>query len=83
MKPFVLALFLALLLSASGCMSYPRGEIGFWDQQVGVTAWGFTMATPYGPFNIGYLQWQRNLEENLKPAKPSDAGKLLGGGLRP
>jgi hypothetical protein len=51
-------------------MSYSRDQIGFWDQQVAFTGWGFTMATPYGPFNLGYLQWQRNLEKNLIPDKP-------------
>src|SRR5678809_55876 len=35
----------------------------FWTQKVLITGWGFTMATPYGPFNIGYLQWQRNIDQ--------------------
>jgi hypothetical protein len=46
-------------------------NIGFWDQKVIVTAWGFTMITAYGPFNIGYLQWQRNIEQPKDPAEPS------------
>lgn len=66
-----IALRLAFWMSLSGCNAYDRTQIGFWDQRVAFTGWGFTMATEFGPFNIGYLQWNRNVEP-LKPASPSD-----------
>jgi hypothetical protein len=62
-------LVLLVLCSTFGC-SYPRSEIGFWDQEVTFTAYGITWATAYGPFNLGYIQWQRNLDKNLTPDKP-------------
>jgi len=59
-------LLLAALLG--GC----AGATGksFWDQEVIMTAWGITWATPYGPLNLGYISWQRNPEVPMKPARP-------------
>ena len=68
----IIAACLLLFLSLNGCISYPRSEIGFWQQHVEATAWGFTMVTPYGPFNFGYLSWNRNVKDAADPAKPSD-----------
>ena len=67
---------LAFLLSLEwGCAGLTPGEYqDFWDQRVAITAWGFTMATMYGPFNIGYLNWQRNLE---KPGPVSQPGEVI------
>jgi hypothetical protein len=75
-RDVIIGAFLIAVFACVGCAShYSRDQIGFWDQEVTFTGWGFTMATPYGPFNFGYLQWQRNIEKNLTPAKPSDALK--------
>lgn len=49
----------------------------FWTQKVLITGWGFTMATPYGPFNIGYLQWQRNIDPPKTPAEPASVSGLI------
>jgi hypothetical protein len=74
-------LFGAMLFAASGCarLHYDRSQIGFWDQKVTFGGWGFSMITPYGPFNIGYLSWQRNVDQPQEPAKPSDVGDALKG----
>jgi hypothetical protein len=40
-----------------------------------VTGWGFSMMTMYGPFNIGYLQYNRNIDQPFKPASPVDVIK--------
>jgi hypothetical protein len=82
----VKSILLTLILSVWGCTygsyseRYPfqsgfDGGVSpsFWTQKVLITGWGFTMATPYGPFNIGYLQWQRNIDQPKEPAKPTDA----------
>lgn len=61
-------LAVTMLLFCS-CAAYPRDQIGFWDQHVAFTGWGITFATEFGPLNLGYLQWQRNMTE-LEPAKP-------------
>lgn len=71
MKPIIYAALLAFYLSITGCNAYDRTKVGFWDQRVAFTAWGFTMATEFGPFNIGYLQWNRNVTP-LTPASPAD-----------
>ena len=75
MRMLLTGLVLLCLFFTVGCtteLHYPRSQIGFWDQRVTFTGWGFTMATPYGPFNIGYLSWSRNIEKPLKPDQPSD-----------
>lgn len=75
---FVLAFALGVMLSLNACsLHYPRDQIGFWDQSVTFTGWGFTMATAYGPFNIGYLSWQRNVEKPQAPANPGDVITIL------
>ena len=60
MKPLLHAALLALLLSANGCISYSRDQIGFWDQCVKADAWGISMISPYGPINLGRILWERN-----------------------
>jgi len=70
-----LAIFVAgivMILGLMGCGSEPGPYPNLWTQKVAVSGWGFTMATAYGPFNIGYLSWQRNLDQPMAPAKPGD-----------
>ena len=60
-------------LALSGCAGFAPGKnADYWDQKVSVTGWGFSMMTMYGPFNIGYLQYSRNVEQPFKPASPAD-----------
>ena len=64
------------LLFLSGCAGFAPGKnADYWDQKVSVTGWGFSMMTMYGPFNIGYLQYSRNVDNPLTPASPSDVLK--------
>jgi len=75
MRMLVTGLVLLMLYFTVGCsteLHYPRSQIGFWDQRVTFTGWGFTMATPYGPFNLGYLSWSRNVDNPPEPANPAD-----------
>jgi hypothetical protein len=65
------ALVFAMLLS--GCsLNYSRDQIGFWDQCIKANGYGFTMATAYGPFNLGYLTYERNVncEKDIQQQKP-------------
>jgi len=75
MKPFLTALFLALLLSATGCTPPTGTRV--------VTAWGL-WAAPFGtPIGIGY--WHSEHGVNVRgegSAKPPEVN-LMGGGLRP
>lgn len=43
-------------LLLAGCADSP-----FWNQCVKLNAYGFTMATAYGPFNLGYAYYERNV----------------------
>ncbi len=75
MRMLVTGLVLLMLYFTVGCsteLHYPRSQIGFWDQRVTFTGWGLTAATPYGPFNLGYLSWSRNIDKPHKPANPVD-----------
>ena len=74
MKTVFYAVALAAMLT--GC-ALKDGERGFWDQQVITTAWGFTMVTPYGPFNFGYLSWQRNPKVILEAVNPGDVLRAI------
>lgn len=65
----MILILLILLALMSGCAT-TKDERGFWDQSVITSAWGFTMVTPYGPFNFGYLSWQRNPKVIQEQAKP-------------
>jgi hypothetical protein len=76
MKQVIAAMVAALLAMGSGCAT-KKEENGFWNQRVHADAWGFTMVTPYGPFNLGYMKWQRNVNDEQEPAKPSDAAGLI------
>lgn len=64
------ALVLAMFLASSCTLSYPRDEVGFWQQHVSMSAWGVTMMTMYGPITIGYLSWNRNIAQPPTPANP-------------
>ena len=50
-----LALLAASLLLA-GCSESP-----FWHQCIKANAYGFSMFTAYGPFNLGYVYYERNV----------------------
>lgn len=67
MRLFLLSLSLLLL---TGCMSYSRTEIGFWDQHVMATGWGIGWITPYGPLYVGYFNWERNIAQPIPPTPP-------------
>ena len=71
MKDLIVAVLIALLLSLSGCSS-PAGQPSFWTQCVKANGYGFTMATEFGPFNLGYLAWERNVNcgKDMKPITP-------------
>jgi hypothetical protein len=73
---FLIFMMVASLLIMGGCAGFTptKDTKTFWDQQVATTAWGFTMMTPYGPFNLGYLSWQRNIE---KPQPLEAPGSVL------
>jgi len=71
MKLLLYLVGLIVLLTLGGCIHYPRTEIGFWDQHVLTTIWGFGWVTPYGPINIGYMTWERNIENPIPPVPPS------------
>ena len=66
-----------MLILFSGCAGFTPSadEATFWTQKVTVSAWGFSMVTPYGPFNLGYLSWQRNVD-NPQNLNGPDASKL-------
>jgi hypothetical protein len=73
----MIGILIAVLLS-SGCAGVEPGQYpNFWTQKVAFTGWGFTMATAYGPFNIGYLTWARNVENPPKPSQPGDVIGIL------
>jgi len=61
-------LMLALFLASSCGVPIGKSGKGFWDQHVSATAWGVSMMTMYGPINIGYIQWNRNVQP--EPASP-------------
>ncbi len=56
----------------AGCATAP-GYASFWNECVKANAWGFTMGTPYGPINVGYLTWERNVDckKDIEPTKPT------------
>lgn len=57
----VVSAIFALLLS--GCaLNYSRDQIGFFDQCVKIQAWGISAATAWGPVNLGWLFYERNVD---------------------
>ncbi len=51
------------LLLLSGCAGFTPGpEANFWTQCLKISGYGFTMGTAYGPFNLGVLTYERNVE---------------------
>jgi len=72
---FVYGVIMALLAMFvfGGCtLHYERDQIGFWDQCIKINGYGFTMATAYGPFNLGYLTYERNVncDTDIKQQRP-------------
>ena len=68
------AMALAVGLSLNwGCAGFTPGDHpNFWTQCVKMDGYGFTMATAYGPFNLGKLTWERNVacEKDVKQQRP-------------
>jgi hypothetical protein len=73
---FLYGVLVALLAMTvfSGCsLHYDKEKnIGFWQQCIKVNSYGLTMATAYGPFNLGYLTYERNVncDTDIKQQKP-------------
>jgi hypothetical protein len=62
---------LSCILLLSGCaFSYPRDQIGFFDQCIQATAWGINYISPYGPVTLGYIQYERSHGDHCKGATP-------------
>lgn len=57
-----------MVLNSCAGMTPDKDAKTFWNQKVTVEAYGFSMVTPYGPFNLGYMSWQRNVDEPQKPS---------------
>ena len=76
MKHWLRALGWVLLLSLDGCAT-PKDQASFWTECVKANGYGFSMVTPYGPFNLGYITWERNVScaRDIKQANPTDALK--------
>jgi hypothetical protein len=86
MREVIVAAILAVLFALSGCSaldSYDRDTIGFWSQCVEAEAYGLSGFNQFGPMNLGYIKWRRNIacDESLRireqgyyglsePAKP-------------
>jgi hypothetical protein len=66
----IAAMMVMLVLAGCGAGAEPSPYPSIWTQKVALSGWGFTMATAYGPFNLGYLSWQRNLDQPLPVAQP-------------
>lgn len=51
----------------------PSEYRNFWSQCTKFDGWGFTMASPYGPMNIGKLTWERNVacDVDINQSMPS------------
>lgn len=47
---------LLVSLALAGCATSP-----FWQQCIKANAYGFSMFTAYGPFNLGYVFYERNV----------------------
>jgi len=70
----MLALYVSLiaaLLYLSGCStldSYDRDTIGFWSQCVEAEAYGLSGFNQFGPMNLGWISWKRNIacDESLR-----------------
>jgi hypothetical protein len=64
MREMIIAAVLAVLLSLSGCSAldpYDRDTIGFWNQCVEAEAYGLSGFNQFGPMNLGYIKWRRNI----------------------
>jgi len=54
--------YLAMLL-LTGCAGMEPGQYSnFWTQCVKTQAYGITYYSTYGPVNLGYITWERNLQ---------------------
>ena len=40
----------------------------FWDQKVRVTGVGITLISPWGPMTLGYVNWERNTDQQTNAA---------------
>lgn len=38
----------------------------FWTQKVRATIYGLYYMSPYGPVGIGYVNWERNVDQQTK-----------------
>ena len=52
-----------------------KTESNYWTQKILTTAIGLFWFTAYGPIGLGYLQWQRNIDDPKEPDKLSDVLK--------
>jgi hypothetical protein len=76
MKRIIMVGFTTLVFVISSCAT-PAGQSSLWTECVKANGYGFSMVTPYGPFNLGYLTWERNVScaKDIKQASITDALK--------
>jgi len=53
----------------------------FWDQKVRVTGVGITLISPWGPVTLGYVNWERNTDEQTNAAIVQAIAVLAGQGF--
>ena len=47
----------------TGCAGFTPGPYpNFWSECVKLNGWGVSWISPYGPLNVGYVTWERNVE---------------------
>lgn len=72
----------ACLLAGCSNMSYPRTEIGIFDQCIKADLWGIYYLSPYGPVGLGRGLWERNVacDKDIKqtPMPDLSQGKTIG-----
>ena len=86
-------LFVVFVVSLAGCAAmgpptvYKDGANkeaatkGFWDQKVRLTGFGITLISPWGPMTFGYVNWERNTEEQTSPEIVKAVALLAGQGF--
>jgi hypothetical protein len=59
LKNILLVSLLFALPWVNGCAT-KSDENSFWSQCIKANGYGLSMFSPYGPFNFGYLTYERN-----------------------